>query len=369
MKIDRYIFLEWLRCFALALAATLGILLLEDIYNDLPDLLRFGVGGREVLSYYIVLLPSFLPAVLPISLLISILLGLGNLHRHNEITALRAIGLSLWRISRILWIVGFVLSAGLFYLNAHLVPSSIEKARAMRERFAAFHHLAGGTESDIGVIHNLTYYNHRENRLWFFNRFIEFENRGHGVTVSELYEAGGEAHRIVANEVSFDPEDEGWVFLDGRLIEFNAETGEAFRSLPFDRRSYLDFEEDPSLMRSLEKRPKDLSLFQLHHVLANLRAWDDPRLPAYEVQYHSILANPFSIVIVIGLAVPFAVSGVRVNPMVGVAKTIGLFFVYYLVANLATLMGEREIIEPAVAGWVPNSIMVLTALWLNRRQV
>ena len=368
MKVDGYIFSEWLRWFALSLAATLGILVLEDIYNDLPELFKMGVQGQEVLRYYAVLLPSFLPTVLPISLLISVFLGLGNLHRHNEITALRSVGLSLWRISRILWLVGIFISVGLLYLNAQLVPSSIEKARTMRERFALSYQVSEGVKGDFGTIYNLTFYNHRERRLWFMNRFNEYESRGNGVTVSTLHQTGREEFRIVAREVYYEPEAKRWIFYEGRIIEFDAKSGQALRSLPFIQRPYVEFEEQPVLMSSLEKRPKDLSLFQLYHVLAYLQAGEDPRLPAYEVRYHSILANPFSIIIVIGLAIPFAVSGVRVNPMVGVAKTVGLFFAYYLVANVATLMGERGILDPISAGWFPNSIMVLTALWLNRRQ-
>lgn len=368
MKVDRYIFFEWIRWFALALAATLGILILENIYNDLPDLFKMGIQGPDVLLYYAVLLPSFLPTVLPVSLLISVLLGLGNLHQHNEVTAFRSVGLSLWRISRIFWVIGVFLSIGLFYLNAHLVPSSIEKARTMRESFARNQSL-GGVEIDSGMIFNLTFYNHLERRLWFMNRFNEYDNRGHGVTVSELNETGREEFRIVAKGVYYEFEAKRWIFYEGRIIEFDVETGEALRSLPIIQRAYSEFKEDPVLMGSLEKRPKDLSLFQLHHVLKYLRTVEDPRLAAYKVRYHSILANPLSVIIVIALAIPFVVSGVRVSPVVGVAKTVGLFFAYYLVANVSTLMGERGILDPISAGWLPNSIMGLTAFWFNRRQM
>ncbi|AWT59892.1 MAG: hypothetical protein DF168_01089 [Candidatus Moanabacter tarae] len=369
MKIDGYIFFEWIRWFALALAATLGILILENIYNDLPDLLKMGIRGQDILRYYIVLLPSFIPTVLPVSLLISVLLGLGNLYQHNEITAFKSVGLSLWRISRVFWAIGIFLSIVLFYLNAQLVPSSIEKAGAMRDDFARYSHGLEGVESEFGIIYNLTFYNHLERRLWFMNRFNEYENRGYGITVSELSETGREEFRIVANEVHYEWEGKRWIFYEGRIIEFDVETGEALRSLPIIQRSYSEFEENPVLMRSLEKRPKDLSLFQLHHVLKYLGAVDDPRFPAYKVRYHSILANPFSVIIVIALAIPFVVSGVRVSPVVGVAKTVGLFFAYYLVANVSTLMGERGILDPISAGWLPNSIMGLTAFWFNRRQM
>ena len=64
---------------------TLGLLLMEDMYDDLPDLLAYGANFMDVAWYYLVLLPSFLPIVLPLALLISVLFSLGNLHRNNEI--------------------------------------------------------------------------------------------------------------------------------------------------------------------------------------------------------------------------------------------------------------------------------------------
>ena len=98
--IDRYVFSEWVKAFSLTLGATLGILVLEDLYDDLPDFLGYGAGGSEILTYYLVLLPSFLPSVIPLSLLVSILFSLGGQHGRNEVIAMRACGLSLFRLSR-----------------------------------------------------------------------------------------------------------------------------------------------------------------------------------------------------------------------------------------------------------------------------
>ena len=71
--------------------------------------------------------------------------------------------------------------------------------------------------------------------------------------------------------------------------------------------------------------------------------------------------------IVIALAVPFAVSGVRVNPAVGVSKSIGLFFLYYILMNLATSLATKEVLDPMLAAWLPNLGMSCVALWLFAR--
>jgi lipopolysaccharide export system permease protein len=58
---------------------------------------------------------------------------------------------------------------------------------------------------------------------------------------------------------------------------------------------------------------------------------------------------------------------VRVNPAVGVSKSIGLFLLYYVMANLASSLATKEIVEPDVAAWLPNIGMTALATWLFAR--
>lgn len=365
--IDRHILVTWAKSFSLVLGATLGLLILEDIYDDLIDLIGYGADLSEVAHYYLVLLPSFLPTILPVSLMVSILFSLGSLHRDNEIIAMRTCGLSLLRITRILWIAGFVVSVGLFFLNAHLVPWSVERSRSAVANLKYAHAESRPGSEGIGVLHSLTFYNFSERRLWFMNLFNERNYRGFGVTVSFLDVERREARRIVANEVYYDNVDFGWVFLQGREIWFDVMANEPIRSLPFERRELTELTEDPILMKYLEELPKNLSLHELATVTSELSGSGDPRVRAYQVRYHGILANPVSAMIAVALAVPFAVSGVRVNPMIGVSKSIGLFFLYYLVSNVAILSGERDILDPITSAWLSNALMLALALWLYRR--
>ena len=102
--IDRYVLKEWLIAFALTLGVIVGVLILQNMYDSLPDLLRTDASFKQICLYYSLALPTYLPAILPIALLVSLLFALGNLHRNNEIIAMRASGLSLMHISRSLWV-------------------------------------------------------------------------------------------------------------------------------------------------------------------------------------------------------------------------------------------------------------------------
>ncbi|MDP4693186.1 MAG: LptF/LptG family permease, partial [Opitutales bacterium] len=123
--LDRYVFKEWLVGFALTLGVIVGILILQNMYDTLPDLLSQKAGFQKIVFYYALALPTYLPAILPIAFLVSLLFSLGSLHRNNEIIAMRATGASLFRISRSLWGAGLFLSALLFYLTASVVPKAV----------------------------------------------------------------------------------------------------------------------------------------------------------------------------------------------------------------------------------------------------
>ncbi len=366
MRLDRYIFFEWLKVFLLSLLAIVGILMLEAIQNELQDLLRFGATWREVLQYYAILTPGFLPLVLPISLMVSVLFVLGQFHRHQEVVAMRACGLSLWRITRTIWLAGAVLAISLFELNGRITPWSIEQSRTLYDNLRFASELTEVEEEDVGLIYNLTFINHSDNRMWFINRFNEYNYRAYGLTVSELGPTGVEERRVVANEGYYEPHRAHWVFLRGRTFDFDPATGDPIRSLGFDSQVLEGYYEDPELMKFLEKRPKDLSFNELSQILSSLDPDQDPRVAAYAVQYYGMLMNPLSCLIVVGLAIPFAVAGVRTNPMVGVSKAMGLFLAYYVLAQVSHLMGGG-LLSPFAAAAIPNLIALAAALWFHYR--
>ena len=365
--IDRYVFKEWVQGFALILGVIVGILILQNMYDSLPDLLEMKATADEIVFYYTLALPSYLPTILPIAFLVSLLFSLGNLHRNNEIIAMRASGASLFRISRSLWGAGLLLTAALLYLTASLVPTSVERARTFIDnlQYALLEEVASNKEQ--GLVYNLGFDNRKEGRLWLMNRFSERAWLGLGVNVFIRGEDGKELNRISATEAYFDDTRGCWVFLNGRELIFDPETGDPMRILSFKEKRFVAFYEDPNLMLALHKDPKELSLFELRRIIGAIPPEENPIVHAYLVRYHALLAMPFSCLVVVGLAVPFAVFGVRSNPMIGILICMCCFLVFYLLISISTILGERQVIPALLAAWLPNLIMFGTAMWLFRR--
>ncbi|MGC9452025.1 MAG: LptF/LptG family permease [Oceanipulchritudo sp.] len=355
MLIDRYVFSEWLKVFLLSLFVLFGLLIIGDIQDDLPDLLGFGAGQSEITRYYLIKAPSFVPVVLPVAFMVSLLFSLGQFHRNHELTAMRVAGCSLFRITRSLWAMAVVLTISLFQLNANLVPWSVEQSRETWNDLAYSKAIAEDVpEEQVGLLYNMTFFNRKDGRLWFINRFNEYNYRAYGLTVSEIRAGDGvELRRYVANEGYYDDLGGGWTFLEGRQTEFSETTGEPVRSLAFEELRLRSFTEDPDLMKALEKEAKDLSLSELKSVVDYLRPAEDPRLATYAVTFYDRLLSPVSCLVIIGLAIPFSVSGVRTNPFVSVSKAMGLFLLYYLLVNVAQLVGAGGF-SPLWAALIPN---------------
>lgn len=361
--IDRYLLREWLAILGIVLAATLGLLVMHSMYDDLEELLRYGAGVGEVAAYVVVSIPGFLATVLPLCLLVSLLYTLGRLHHGNELTALRAAGVGLFRITRSLWVGGVFFCGVVWSLNTTLVPWSVEEARRMWETLQVREQLEGRSADQVGARWALTYENGVERRLWFINRYSKFTERAYGLTISERTSDGVEERRWLAREGWRADDGQGWVLRDGRELIFDSGTGEVVKTQAFDEVKIGRFDEDPELMQVYDAKPDSLSLFELNRVIAHHRETGSPKLRAYELRHASVLAEGLMPLVIIAFAIPFAVAGVRVNPAVGVSKAFGLFFVYFVAVRLGLVFGTRGGMDPVLAALLPHAALLLAGGW------
>jgi lipopolysaccharide export system permease protein len=355
--IDRHVLREWLTTLALVLGVTLGLLLMQAMYEDFRDLLDMGASGLEAALYFAVKVPGYFGTILPLTLLVSLLYSLGQLHRNNEIVALRAAGLGIFQVTRSIWVVGVLMCGVIYALNASIVPWSVDESRLMYEQIKFRSETKSRSSSQIGVTGVVTFDNQRQKRMWFMNRFSKFEQRAFGVNVSELDEKHREKTRIRAREARHT-EGGGWVFYDGRETWLDPETGDILRTVAFDQKAMPHFSEDPDLMMIFDRKPTDLSFYDLRRIIEYFKVEENPKATAYAVRYFGLLADTLSPLIVLAIAIPFAVTGVRVNPAVGVSKSIGLFFIYYLLLRTSDTLGNRGAIDPQMAAILPSLLML-----------
>ena len=134
--IDRYILREFLFPLMYCLFAFFILYIVADLFQNLDDFIEMRMSLVNVLLYYFFFLPNVLVLTVPFAVMLGLLYELGNLGRHNELTAMRASGVKLVRIVMPLVVSAFLLSLCILAVSEFILPISnyqSEKIRSMTE--------------------------------------------------------------------------------------------------------------------------------------------------------------------------------------------------------------------------------------------
>src|SRR5260370_40657142 len=135
--LDRYLLRELLIPLVFCLSAFLVLWHPFELISPLPDFQTRKLHAQDVLEYYLAGLPENLVFLMPFVLLLSLLYALTNHARHNELTAIRAAGVSLWRLSLPYFAVGLLFTPRYFALHGLCAPYSPHAAGQNPNRPAA----------------------------------------------------------------------------------------------------------------------------------------------------------------------------------------------------------------------------------------
>jgi lipopolysaccharide export system permease protein len=363
--LDRYILAEWAKVFALSLLSFMGLLLLSEGYNWIPDFLGWGASFGAILQFMSLSLVKNLSMLIPISLLISVIFVLATMNRNHEISAARAAGIGMWRLTAPLWAAGLCLAGLLALLNAVLVPDALEAQNSLVEeaQFAALKS-KGGTVIPKGQASSVSFENAKARRLWLISNLGLSTGQAFEVIVHSFDEKNREIRCVTARFAEFSKQSDGrwrWTFRDGRDMRFDPATGSLMAQPRFKELTLPDYDDDPEVMFYSTKDADKLSLREVSRFVDQAGSNPGGQNAAYAMRYHSILSAPVICLIVVAVAIPFSVGAGRISPMVGVAKTFGLFLTFYFLTSFCAAFGENGALPPMIAAWIPA---VLVAAWV-----
>ncbi len=363
--LDRYLLSEWAKVFTLCLLALGGVQVLSVLYNYAPDFLAWDSDFLTVLEFLALRSLGGVQLLVPVSLLLSVIYVLGSLNRNSELAAIRAAGVGVWRLTAPLWAVGAVLAAGLALAGALWVPDAMEAERELleREQFRALR-AQGAVAATGGQAEFVSFENSRARRLWLIARLGVTAGQAFEVTVHSFDASGREIRTVTARFAEFR-QTAGrwrWTFRDGRDLRFDPSTGSLLSQPKFAVLTPEEFDEDPEVMVLATKDPDRLSFREVSRYVDQAGDRGSAHQSAYVMRYHSILSAPAVCLVVIAVAIPFSVAGGRVSPMIGVAKTFGLFLGFYFLSSVCRAYGESGSIPAVLAAWLPAAAIALWAV-------
>jgi LPS export ABC transporter permease LptG len=354
--LDRYLLRELMVPLAYCLCGFLLFWISADLIGELDELRKRSLRAMDILLYYLVRLPEMLVLITPIGLLLALLYALSNHARHQELTAIRSAGVSLWRLAMPYFGVGFVFSLALLLMNEVWVPRSAEAADRILNRYAPVNPtLRAAWVQDVGFT------NTRQRRKWFVKAYNLVTHEMRSPHVEWVLDTGT-AWDIYA-ERAFYLDGGGWGFSNATERIFPAIRG-AFPTVTQTNLLIMaDFDETPEEIESEIKiarlndfRQARKAQLSIQEILSyrRLHTEDNRRTAMLDTKLHERLALPWRAFIVVLIALPFGAAAGRRNVYVGVASSIVICFTYFVLSQVGLALGAGGYVWPLLAAWMPN---------------
>ena len=366
--LDRYLLRELLVPLGFILGGILIFLISADLIAELENFQKRKLGGVEVLEYYAIVTPGMMVIVLPVSLLLALLYALTNHGRHNEVTAIRAAGVSLWRLCAPYLAVGLLASLVLLVVNEFWVPKADYAAERVLDR-----HLGRQTGEDRTRARNIGFTNSRDQRTW---QIGEFNLKTAEMTNPKVdwHLPDGSHRELIAKSATWTGG--YWTFHDVWQNTYAADGAitnrDHFASLPLPA-----FTETPDQIRSeikiserLSQRKAKRADLPLAEIIDYLRLHPDSsgldRSWIY-TKLHGRLAAPWTCLVVVLIAIPFGAASARRNVFVGVAASVVICFAYFVLLQLGLALGAGGFVPPWLGAWLPNATFGAAGIWMTLR--
>jgi lipopolysaccharide export system permease protein len=347
--LNRYVLCEWLMSFFCTHAVMTCFLILEDFYKNFCYFFKAGATVLALGKYCFFLFILFFPFVTPIAIFISVIFALSQLHRRNEITAMRCATMNILEISKPIIFAGIILATINLAMEILVVPHAMD--HVVEFRLQADSKSGSNTRvKRIGLINRL---NHRE---WFFKILDKLSYEAKDITVSCYGAEGEEELRVFAKEGRFDPNKNHWIFTDGSVTHFDRLTGVPSGAEIFEKKEFETFDEHPKIAIASAKKAKNLSFSEILDAI-NYHG-KDFMAKAFWVKLHGIFSNAANCLIVLLLAIPFAVVGPGNNSFANVAKASGVLILFLICKTIFMIFGNNGTLPPFFAAWAASFLMI-----------
>lgn len=345
LLIDVYLLGTFCYYFLLFLFGFLFLFHSFTFFELLEDIVRHKIPVDIVLKYFFYLTPFMAYQLLPVAALVGVLVTLGVLSKNNEVTALKASGVSLYRLAVPMLAAGMVLALGMFILDDKYLPEANQRQDSLRNQIK-------GRPAQTFFQPRRQWIFGENTKLYNYELFDPDRNLFGGLNVFELDPHTFQLRRrVFATRAHWEESIKTWILEEGWVREL--EDNRVARYVPFKVWELAELTEPPSYFNREVRPSSQLNWLELDRYIRDLEkaGFDVARL---SVQWHKKFAFPFITPIIILLAVPFAfLVGTR-GAVGGLALGVGIGILYWSVSALFEAVGAVGQLPPMLAGWAPT---------------
>ena len=346
--LDDYVMRDFLLYLAMIGGAFVMLLLVFTLFELLGDILHNGISVLTVGEYLLNVTPYFLYyPIAPMSMLLAVLVTFGLLQRSNEIIAIKATGISLYRIVIPVLLASCLVAGLLFISDQFYLPYTNKRQDELRNRIKgkpAQTYLRPDRKWIFGQHHDIYYYQLFDPDRDTFGGVSVFQFDPHTFQIT---------HRIAAARAHWSGPMGRWVYEQGWERSLMGSAIESYHK--FDAATYPQLAEPPAYFKKEVKQSSEMNYDELRRYIHDLEqsGFDVVRL---RVQLQKKIAYPLITLVMAVLAIPFALSAGKRGALAGVATAIGIGVVYWTISGLFEAMGNLSQLPPTIAAWSPNLV-------------
>jgi LPS export ABC transporter permease LptG/LPS export ABC transporter permease LptF len=361
--LDEYVIREFLSSFFMVLSTFVLLMLVFTFFDLVGDILRNHVSLATVGAYLVNLTPSMLYQITPLAVLIAVLVTFGLLNRNSEIIAMKATGVSLYRLVVPVVTISAVIAVSLFLFDDYYLPQANRRQEALRATIKGrppqtFLHpeqkwLFGQPHAG------------EASRIFYYQFFDPDKNEFANLSVFEFDPATFEiSRRIFAARAYWDEDDGCWKFQNGWVRDMKGAETTGYRE--FNTTALTEIHEDPSYFKKENLQSQEMNFVQLKKYIRDLRqsGFDTMRL---RVALWHKLAYPLVSVVMAVLAIPFALSMGRRGSLTAIAVAIAVALAYWVVDGMFGAMGNVNYLPAVLAAWASDVFFGLVGGYLLLR--
>jgi len=353
--IDRYVVRTYVGKYALVLSAFWAIYVLVSFMDLFDDVQQNKVKGIVVFHYYTFFTPSIVHLLTPVAVLVAVLITFGVMARHNEITAMKAAGLSIYRIVLPALALSAAICFAMFELSEYLLPPLNKRADQDMNVIKGRPPQSSSTNEHRWIMGS-------DGRLYNFEYLQTGDEVGavppslYGLSIYDVDPANWQlrdrlyAARAVWNGMGYHLE-RGWRWTFAPQAVFREFTEARTREI-----------EEPRYFMREDRASDTLSFGELRDHIASLEklGLDVTRL---RVELHRKIAFPLVSLIMTMIGIPFAFVVARRGALYGVAASLLIAIVYWATLAIFGALGDNALLPPFLAAWAPNILFGTTALY------
>ncbi|MDY0190442.1 MAG: LPS export ABC transporter permease LptG [Desulfuromonas sp.] len=351
--INRYLLTTFIRITMLALGVFVGIYLLVDFFEKVDDFLEYKAPISLYLYYFISKLPLIVSQVLPLTILMGVFMTLGEFSKSNELTAMRAGGISLFSLITPLIIATTLITGVHFTLNEYIVPAGVHNAEYILRTEVK------GKTATLTKRDNLWFRD--QNALYHINLVAPAAQSINGVSIYQLNDKLQLQQRIEAARVDF--RQDRWIADTAKIRSFDPQSGQL--TAERNESNYvLQLAKTPDDFGAISGDNDELNFSQLR-TLSKRMQQEGLDATRYQVDMYARLATPFACLIMAFVAIPFALQKSRnINLALGISLSVLIGVAFYIIQSTLMAFGYSGLLPPFIAAWSANIIFFLLSAFL-----